>query len=110
MSKIVLAGIVGGLTVVTGLLFYSANLRDSKSSDKSDKSDESDSDTESELETELKTRTRTKTNKKEEEKEEKEEELEVIEEKPISKKRNRHATTSKNVSRPKSNTRRNRNR
>jgi len=107
MSKIVLAGIVGGLTVVTGLLFYSANLRDSKSSDKSD---ESDSDTDSDTETELKTRTRTKTNKKEEEKEEEEDELEMIEEKPISKKRNRHATTSKNVSRPKSNTRRNRNR
>jgi len=102
MSKIVLAGIVGGLTIVTGLLFYSANLRDSKSSD------EDESDTESELETEIKTRTRTRTNKKEEE--EKEEELDVIEEKPISNKRIRHTTTSKNVSRPKSNTRRNRNR
>lgn len=97
MSKIVLAGIVGGLTIVTGLLFYSANLRDSKSSDNGD-----DSDTESEVETEPKTKNRIRTNKKEE--------LEIIEENPISNKRIRHATTSKNVSRPKSNTRRNRNR
>jgi FtsZ-interacting cell division protein ZipA len=100
MSKIVLAGILGGLTVVTGLLFYSANLRDSKSSSYEDGSD---SDSDSESDTEPKTKTRT--NKKEEEKE-----IEVIEEKPISKKRERHATTSKNVSRTKSNTRRNRNR
>ena len=103
MSKIVLAGIVGGLTVVTGLLFYSAKLRDSKLS-----SDEGDSDTESEVETEPKTKTRT--NKKDKEKEEEKKELEVIEVNPISKKRERHATTSKIVSRPKSNTRRNRNR
>jgi hypothetical protein len=104
MSKIVLAGIVGGLTVVTGLLFYSAKLRDSKSSSYEDGSD---SDSDSDSDTEPKTKTRT--NKKEkEEKEEKE--IEVIEEKPISKKRERHATTSKNVSRTKSNTRRNRNR
>ena len=105
MSKIVLAGIVGSLTVVTGLLFYSANLRDSKSSD------EDESDTESE--TEPKTKTRTKTNEKEgKEKEgkEKEEEFVVIEDKPISKKRERHATTSKKIPRSKSNTRRNRNR
>ena len=98
MSKIVLAGIVGGLTVVTGLLLYSANLRDSKSL--SDEDDDSDTETEP--------KTRTKTNKKEEEEEK--EELEIIEEKPISNKRIRHATTSKNVSRHKSNTRRNRNR
>ena len=101
MSKIVLAGIVGSLTVVTGLLFYSANLRDSKSSDE----DESDTETEPKP----KTRTRTRINEREEEKEE-DEELEVIEDKPISKKRERHATTSKKVPMSKSNTRRNRNR
>ena len=109
MSKIVLAGIVGSLTVVTGLLFYSANLRDSKSSDE----DDSDTESESETETEPKTKIRTRINEKggkEKEKEKEKEELDVIEDKPISKKRERHATTSKKVPRSKSNTRRNRNR
>lgn len=83
MSKTILAGVLGGVTLVTGLLFYGIYLRDKEQNIT--------------LETDE--------NEKIEKKEEKEEKTEK-EIKPVSKKRK--STTSRNFQTNKSNTKRNR--